>query len=78
MKGQTDQERVEALARGYGDDAEVVPRNGEVWDRTANGSVVLERVDDFMLLVTIDDASECPDAPMVVNGIPVVYEVHTE
>jgi hypothetical protein len=75
MKGQTDRERVEAFAAEYYDDASVVPRNGEVWDRTDGGGVVLERVEDFMLQVTIDSVQDCPTAPMSSNGIPIAYVV---
>jgi hypothetical protein len=75
MKGQTDRERVEAFAAEYYQDASVVPRNGEVWDRTDSGGVVLERVEDFMLQVTIDGVQHCPTAPMTSNGIPIVYVV---
>ena len=75
MKGQTDRERVEAFAAEHYQDASVVPRNGEVWDRTDDGGVVLERVDDYMLQVTIDSVQDCPTAPMTSNGIPIVYVV---
>ena len=75
MKGQTDRERVEAFASEHYQDASVVHRNGEVWDRTDDGGVVLERVDDYMLQVTIDSVQDCPTAPMTSNGIPIVYVV---
>jgi hypothetical protein len=75
MKGQTDRDRVEAFAAEHYADASVVPRNGEVWDRTDDGRVVLERIDDFMLQVTIDSVRDCPSAPMTSNGIPIVYVV---
>ena len=75
MKGQTDRERVEAFAAEYYEHASVVPRNGEVWDRTDDGVVVLERVEDFMLQVRIKSVQDCPAAPMASNGIPIVYVV---
>jgi hypothetical protein len=75
MKGQTDRDRVEAFVAENYVDASVVPRNGEVWDRADDGSVVLERVSDFMLQVTIDSVSDCPSAPMSSNGIPIVYVI---
>jgi hypothetical protein len=74
MKGQTELARVEAEA-AMGGNSEVVPRNGEVWSRTDDGTVVVERVDDFMILTTISDPSQCPDAPMFSGGIPVIYQV---
>jgi len=60
---------------GTGGSSVVVPRNGEVWERMPDGTVVVTQVEDFMIEVTIDDASNCPSMPTVNNGIPVVYRI---
>ncbi|MGB7859316.1 MAG: hypothetical protein WBM90_02335 [Acidimicrobiia bacterium] len=61
----------------YGTNANsaVVPRNGEVWDRAEDGSVVVFQVEDFMIEVTLDDTSECPSMPSASNGVPIVYRI---
>jgi hypothetical protein len=74
MKGQTDLEQVEA-AVGSNERASVVPRNGDVWEEAEDGTIVVTRVQDYMIQITLDDTSECPTAPASSNGIPLVYRI---
>ena len=60
---------------GTGGNSVVVPRNGEAWDRAADGSVLILRVEDFMIEVTLDDASQCPSMPSMNNGVPIIYRI---
>ncbi len=60
---------------GTGGKSVVVPRNGEAWDRAEDGSVVVFQVDDFMIEVTLDDASQCPSMPSMNNGVPIIYRI---
>ena len=60
---------------GDGGNSMVVPRNGEVWDRTADGNVVVTQVADYMIEVTIEKLSDCPGMPSSVNGIPIIYRI---
>ena len=60
---------------GTGENSAVVPRNGEAWDRAADGSVVILEVEDFMIEVTLDDASQCPSMPSMNNGVPIIYRI---
>ena len=53
----------------------VVPRNGEAWDRAADGSIVIMEVEDFMIEVTLDDSSQCPSMPSSTNGVPTIYRI---
>lgn len=72
-KGETtNREKIEAW---LGDGGTVVPRNGEVWERASDGSVVVTRVEDYMIEVTVEDVGECPSMPAVNNGVPVVYRI---
>ena len=63
---------------GDGGNSAVVPRNGEVWERMSDGTVVVTQVEDFMIEVTIHDASMCPSMPASNNGVPVVYRVASD
>lgn len=67
-------EEIEAWL-GTDGSSRVVPRNGEAWDRNPDGSVFTVEVEDFMIEVTIDDVSQCPGAPVVNNGVPVIYRI---
>ena len=73
------QTREEIEAR-YGTDGNsvVVPRNGEAWDRAEDGSVVVVQVEDFMIEVTLDDASQCPSMPTMNNGVPIICRIASE
>jgi len=53
----------------------IVPRNGEAWDRAADGSVAVFPVEDFMIEVTLDDASQCPSMPSMNNGVQIIYRI---
>lgn len=70
------QTREEIEAR-YGSDehSRIVPRNGGVWDRAEDGSVVFMQGEDFMIEVTLDDASQCPSMPAMNNGVPIIYQI---
>jgi len=73
FKGETtDREKIETW---LGDGGTVVPRNGDVWERTSDGSIVVTRVKDYMIEVTVRDVSECPSMPAVNNGVPVVFRI---
>jgi hypothetical protein len=74
MKGQTELAVVEA-AVADSPTSEVVPRNGEVWSQACDGTVTVEAVEDFMIMTMLEDVSECPEAPVSSNGIPVVYDI---
>ena len=63
---------------GTGENSVVVPRNGEAWDRAADGSVVILDVEDFMIEVTLDDANQCPSMPSMNNGVPIIYRIATD
>jgi hypothetical protein len=63
---------------GDGGNSAVVPRNGEVWERMSDGTVVVTQVEDFMIEVTIHDASMCPSMPASNNGVPVVYRIASD
>jgi hypothetical protein len=67
-------EQIEAWL-GTDDNTRVIPRNGEAWGRNADGSVYTEQVEDFMIEVTLDDLADCPEAPVVRNGVEVVYRI---
>lgn len=66
-----------AIEEWFGDphDARLIPRNGEVWERTTDGSVVVTQVEDWMIEQTLDNAEQCPQVPQVINGVPVLYRV---
>lgn len=72
-----DREAIEVWL-GNGDNSAVVPRNGEVWERLSDGTVVVTQVEDFMIEVTIDDATKCPSMPASNNGVPVVYRIASD
>ncbi|MGI8516339.1 MAG: hypothetical protein ACR2NT_14650 [Acidimicrobiia bacterium] len=74
MKGHTSFERVQSYV-GDGGRASVVPRNGQVWERLGDGSISVTHVDDYMIEVTINDESECPQMPISNNGIPVAFRL---
>jgi hypothetical protein len=63
---------------GDGGNSAVVPRNGEVWERMSDGTVVVTQVEDFMIEATIHDASMCPSMPASNNGVPVVYRIASD
>ena len=63
---------------GTGGNSVVVPRNGEAWDRAADGSVIILQVEDFMIEVTIDDPNNCPGGPVFNNGVPIIYRIAGE
>jgi hypothetical protein len=67
-------EEIEAWL-GTDDNARVIPRNGEAWNRDADGNVSIVQVEDFMIEVTLDDIDGCPDAPVVRNGVEVIYRI---
>ncbi len=75
-KGNTDLDRVEALVGDSGRTA-VVPRNGEVWEREADGSITVTTAQDYMIEARISDASKCPPAPMFNNGVPLVFKIES-
>ncbi len=60
---------------GTGGNSVVVPRNGEAWDRAADGSVIILQVEDFMIEVTLDDAGQCPSMPTMNNGVQIIYRI---
>lgn len=47
----------------------------EVWEMASDDSIVVTRVEDYMIQITIEDASECPIQSMTNNGIPVVFKI---
>lgn len=73
-KGQTDLDKVES-AVSEGGRSSVIPRDGDVWERETDGSITVTSVHDYMIETTIDDASECPLAPVSSNGVPVAYKI---
>lgn len=56
-------------------DARIVPRNGEAWGRNEDGTVFTALAEDYMVEITLRDASECPDAPIFMSGVPVIYRL---
>lgn len=73
----TDREAIQAWL-GEPENARIVPRNGEVWERDSDGRVVVTQVQDWMIEVTIDDPAKCPGLPTSTNGVPVVYRIAGE
>lgn len=67
-------EAIEAWVDTAGD-ARVVPRNGEAWGRNEDGTVFTTQAQDYMVEITLRDVSECPDAPLFMNGVPVIYRL---
>lgn len=67
-------EEIEAWL-GTGGDSRVIQRNGEAWDRNPDGTVFTVDVQDFMIEVSLDDVSQCPGAPVMNNGVPVIYRI---
>jgi hypothetical protein len=67
-------EEIEAR-QGLSENSRIIPRYGEVWERTANGEVVVTQVDDYMIEVTLDDIGQCPSAPTSANGVQVIYRI---
>lgn len=72
-----DREAIESWL-GVGGGSVVVPRNGEVWERMSDGSIVVTQVEDYMIEVTIEDANKCPSMPAFNNGVPVVYRIASD
>lgn len=60
---------------GTGGNHRVIRRNGEAWDRDADGNVYTVQVEDFMIEVTIDDIGKCPGTPVVNNGVPIIFRI---
>lgn len=73
----TDREAIEELFGDLPDNVRLIPRNGEVWERTTDGRVVVTQVEDWMIEQTLDDPEQCPQVPQVMNGLPVLYRVAT-
>ncbi len=82
VKGQTDQARVEAeleavQARFVGSNGvvavNVIPRNGEVWYRLADGDYAVELVEDYQYEILFGPDGVCPTAPYSISGVPVLY-----
>ncbi len=80
--GQTDKDRVDEvfaktsqdLVDTYGAvEAQVVPRNGQVWDDPGNGTYPIQDVPDYQIRVTLGPEAPCPQAPQSWNGIPLVF-----
>ena len=71
----TEREAVEASAEGI-PEYRVIPRNGWVWERLNDGSVLVSQVEDYMLERTIESADQCPNTPSHNGmGIPVAYVI---
>lgn len=70
----TDREAIEEWF-GDPDGARLIPRNGEVWERTTDGRTVVTQVDDWMIEHTLDDPELCPQVPQFTNGVPVLYRI---
>jgi hypothetical protein len=74
-KETTERAAVEASAEGI-PEYRVIPRNGWVWERLSDGSVLVSQVEDYMLERTIESADQCPNAPSHNGvGIPVAYRI---
>jgi len=65
-----------AVKRVDPEHSRIVARNGEVWDRTANGQIVVFQVEDWMIEVT--DPGKCPSMPTSTNGVPVKFRIADE
>ncbi len=80
-KGQTDQNRVEALlpdAQEFYSEPKVVAvsvirRNGEVWNGPGDGDYTVEKVDDYQYEILLAPDGRCPPSPRSFNGIPLLY-----
>lgn len=70
----TDREAIEEWL-GHPADTRLIPRNGEVWDRSSDGSVVVTQVEDWMIERTLDDATKCPLIAVNMSGVPVFYRI---
>ena len=74
-KETTEKEYVEASADGI-PEYRVIPRNGWVWERLSDGSVLVSQVEDYMLERTIESADQCPAMPAHNGvGIPIAYRI---
>jgi len=74
-KETTERATVEASAEGI-PEYRVIPRNGWVWERLSDGSVLVSQVEDYMLERTIESADQCPNVPSYNGmGIPVAYRI---
>lgn len=51
----------------------VIPRNGWVWERASDGSVLVYQTEDFMLERTIDSVDNCPTTYFFPSGIPIAF-----
>ena len=70
----TEREAIEAWL-GNPEDSRIIPRNGEVWERDADGSIQVTQVEDWMIEVTVDEIGSCPGAPTSINGVPVIFRL---
>ncbi len=74
-KETTEREAVEASVEGT-PEYRVIPRNGWVWERLSDGSVLVSQVEDYMFERTIESADQCPNVPSHNGmGIPVAYRI---
>lgn len=74
-KETTERASVEASADGI-PEYRVIPRNGWVWERLSDGSVLVSQVEDYMLERTIESTDQCPNVPSYNGmGIPVAYRI---
>jgi len=60
---------------GSGSSSRIIPRNGQAWERNADGTVYTVAVKDFMIEVTVDSPSDCPGVPTMNNGVPVIFRI---
>jgi len=70
----TDRDAIEAWF-GSPENSRIIPRNGEVWEGVADGTIQVTQVEDWMIEVTVDDLGSCPGAPSSTNGVPVIYRL---
>jgi len=74
-KETTERGAVEASADGI-PEYKAIPRNGWVWERLSDGSVLVSQVEDYMLERTIESADQCPNTPSHDGmGIPIAYRI---
>ncbi len=74
FKETTEREAVEAFAHGI-PEYRVIPRNGWVWERLSDGSVLVSQFEDYMLERTIESADQCPQVSSNAGGIPIAYRI---
>lgn len=64
--------RAELLAAFEAVDAQVAPRNGEVWSGPA-GAATIRQTDDLLIVVELNGDALCPTAPTSWNGVPLAF-----